>query len=178
MYEIKYLENIPFKSPEGLDELPRFGILGSECFSLIQESQIKRRPRLLGPERLRMIRGGNSSPCFPECPMDDPSRQLVLNALRIAHEAGLGSVQAQLDLFSEDEKRVILRNMEAFRASLQRQFEGERLAEDVQEHLKALVFGHPNPKVVRLLKQYTEIVQYLLEESRDQLRSSKRKREH
>ena len=110
--------------------------------------------------------------------MNEKTRQLVLDLLAKAHEGALRSVQARLEGLSPEDRDTAQRFMGEFRACLLQGLEGRLLPAEVEDRLASLIHGHPDPDVVRALKDYAEAVQLLLVESRDGLRGTTRSQGH
>jgi hypothetical protein len=110
--------------------------------------------------------------------MDEKTRQLVLDMLAKAHATALKSVQTKLGKLPETENGTALRFMGEFRACLLDLFGNALSPEETQERISALIYGHPDPLVVQVLKEYAEAVHYLLVESRNGLLSPKKPKGH
>ena len=110
--------------------------------------------------------------------MDEKTRQLVLDSLAKAHGAALKSVQAELDGLPETDRETVLRFMGEFRDCMQDLFENTLSSVEAQERIAALIHGHPNPEVVRVLREYAEAVHYLLIQSRNGLLSKGKPQGH
>lgn len=110
--------------------------------------------------------------------MDGKTRQLVQDLLAKAHAGAWTSVLPGLERLSEPDRDAVARFAGEFRECLRQTSERLLRPSETTDRLAALIHGHPNPEVVRVMKTYAEAIQILLVESRDGLRSPGRRKGH
>ena len=110
--------------------------------------------------------------------MDEKTRQLVLDTLRIVHEAAYQSVQAELAHLPPEGRDAVEGSIEEFKSCVEHQFAGTVQPEAAAERIAALIYGHPVPQAVRVMERYARTLNDLLCASRDHLTASGRRRDN
>ncbi len=110
--------------------------------------------------------------------MNEKTKRLVRELLAKAHAGAQASVREGLGALPAEGRQAAEEAMEACRLVMLRLFEGTVSPEAAEERLASVLHGHPDPRVVGLLRDYAGTVRDLLVESRDDLRATDRRREN
>lgn len=102
--------------------------------------------------------------------MTDSTRQILLKALDLAFASALPRLQDHLDSLPPEAQAQTTQSAEGIRICLSKMAEAPAPTQESQETLVRLIFAHSDARVVRALKEFTEVVNFYLQEARDNAR--------
>ena len=100
--------------------------------------------------------------------MNEASRQMVRQGLARAVAAAQPVFQARVQDLTMETRIMATQCAEEIRACLLEQAEATRPGAGVQETLVRLIFGHSDPDLVKVLREYAEVLNFFLMDARDE----------